>query len=207
MDNIDIQIANEYRRMLERIPGAVCHSGIVRAVDEAGATCEVELTMMDSEAERVTALLNATEDTALGVIAYPTVGSDVLVAAVDGGGIYVVLLLSKVDKVVVNVGGSAAELVVTEGKVVMNGGNLGGLLKVVPTVSEFTKIQADINQLKTLLGAIAAAMAATAAAPGAAALPVTNAVLSAYFTTLPPWAAAVLPPTTRAMIENIDVKH
>ncbi len=141
----DRDIAEAHRKMARMLAAAAGLSGTVSSVDEDAETAEVRLTDMGAD-DTVTVLLNATKGGHKGVVIYPKVGSDVVVANVDKGGVYVIAQHGEIDKVRVQMG-DAPEVVVEDGQIVLNGGSNGGLVNI-------EELQIQMRQTHDLLQAL-----------------------------------------------------
>jgi hypothetical protein len=154
----------------------------------------VQLTIHDHD-ETVHVVLNATPDSDMGINIYPAVDSDVVVCDVDGDGIYTIIQYGKIDKVIIKTGDDPAELEITAGTVVMNGGENGGLVKVQALVD---KINAIEDLLKNLVTKYNGHTHSYAPGPGA---PVPTLVTTSLET------GTIAVNTSIDDIQNEDVKH
>ncbi|MFC4673576.1 hypothetical protein [Dysgonomonas termitidis] len=128
--------------------------GTVESVDRENRTCDVE---RDGQPTLFKCRLNAVIDT-LGsyVAAIPRVGSYVLCLTLDDPANCLVIAMSEPDEVAVKINNTTA--VITSDDITLNGGALGGLVKV----SELT---AKLNELVTTFNLHTHAVAGTTASP------------------------------------------
>lgn len=179
----------------------------VDAVDKTART--VDCTPLDESAPLLGVNLQANQESTFGVVAFPKVGSYVVVGFVADGAAGVVLLTDEVESVEVVISGDTARIsagkdgvrvlmgddtsaeLMKEG-VILNGGGLGGIVKVEQLTEHFNAIENDINELKNIFSAWVAVPQ-----DGGAAL----SALTAN------WAGNLLTPTQRGDYENEKVKH
>lgn len=179
----------------------------VDAVDKTART--VDCTPLDESAPLLGVNLQANQGSTFGVVAFPKVGSYVVVGFVADGAAGVVLLTDEVESVEVVISGDTARIsadkdgvrvlmgddtsaeLMKEG-VILNGGGLGGIVKVEQLTEHFNAIENDINELKNIFSAWVAVPQ-----DGGAAL----SALTAN------WAGNLLTPTQRGDYENEKVKH
>lgn len=179
----------------------------VDAVDKTART--VDCTPLDESAPLLGVNLQANQESTFGVVAFPKVGSYVVVGFVADGAAGVVLLTDEVESVEVVISGDTARItadkdgvrvlmgddtsaeLMKEG-VILNGGGLGGIVKVEQLTEHFNAIENDINELKNIFSA----WVAVPQDGGAALLALTA-----------NWAGNLLTPTQRGDYENEKVKH
>lgn len=164
MSKVLAEISASIRRIAGEHP-LVIMSGKVVAVDEGEGSCEVCLTVDGPDATREGITINAVTENSNGVLVIPKVGSHVWVAEIDGPGKMGIIKTSDVSKVVVTMN-NTPEVVIEPGKVIMNGGDNGG----VPING---KVEDNLKALKdyiknTLEPAIKAAFTAVGAGTTAA---------------------------------------
>lgn len=180
--------------------GKVC---TVDAVDEDART--VDCTPIDEGAPLLGVNLQANQESEDGIVLFPAVGSYVVVSFLESS-VAVVVLTEKVDKVVLKIGKTTAQLVdgqidvsvqditaqVTEDAVTFNGGKLGGLVVLKKTADKLNALEKDINELKTVFsGWTPAPQDGGAALKGAVST----------------WAGKSLATTAATDLENEKVKH
>lgn len=154
--------------------GKVC---TVDTVDEDART--VDCTPIDESAPLLGVNLQANQESEDGVVSFPAVGSYVVVSFLEAS-VAVVVLCEKVDKIALKIGKTTAQLVdgqidaavqditvkITSEGVVINGGNLGGMVKIqelTQKLNEFiTAFNSHTHELPT--GAVAVTGSATAQA-------------------------------------------
>lgn len=181
MDAIIQKIADEHRALVDRMKRPATYSGIVKSVDTGKKTAMVALTHYD-DGMAVEVLLTATKSSAEGLIVYPAVDSDIIVADVDGDGIYTVVRYGKITKIEV---ASAID-------VLINNGENGGLVKVNELVTKLNNLENDVNNLKTVFSSWT---------------PVPNDGGAALKAVVTSWSGASLTPTMANDLQNNKVKH
>ncbi len=126
-----------------------CKICTVDAVDVEART--VDCTPIDESAPLVGVNLQASQDSSVGVVLFPAVGSYVIVAFITPA-VAAVVLCDKIDKAQLSIGKAQitvdAEVVdtslgdtsfrITSEGVQFNGGKLGGLLKIEQLTEKFT---------------------------------------------------------------------
>jgi hypothetical protein len=172
-------------------------------------TRTVDCTPLDEGAPLLGVNLQANQGSSFGVVSFPRVGSFVVVGFVAEGSAGVVLLTDDVESVEVVVSDKTTRAVLDEdgariyvgeetsaeltaGGVVLNGGKLGGSVKVEELTTRLNTIEKDINALKNVFSAwIVAPQDGGAALKGAAST----------------WAGQSLTLTKREDYENEKVKQ
>lgn len=179
---------NEVRLLLARFIGVNKPTllGKVKEVDKTDNTCTVTDENIDIPGIR----LSSVTGTNNGIIMYPKVGSFILCVKVEDTEEYSMLLASEYDSIEIKID-----------SLVINGGNLGGLVVSQKIVDEMEKQINRINDIVTSLNSLASAMTATAQAPvlGAA---LGTAITSAIGGVINP---LVVPQPT--VFENDKIKH
>lgn len=112
----------------------------VKAVDQKEHTCDVEI-----DGATFNEVLLATNAPQVGIVMLPTVGSWVLVSSIGGSNQYAVAMLSQVDKISLTVNNSTIE--VTDGEILINGGQLGGMVKVQELSDNLAKVTKRIDDV------------------------------------------------------------
>ncbi|MBQ9076856.1 MAG: hypothetical protein IJY31_03335 [Muribaculaceae bacterium] len=200
-------IADAIRRMAQGGRQTVSMVCMVDAVDKEART--VDCTPIDEGAPLLGVNLQANQDSAWGVVIYPRVGSYVVVGFVADGNAGIVLLTDDIESIEVVVSDTTSRVVIDEERVridvgdetsaeltkegvLLNGGSLGGLIKVKELTSRINNIEEDINLLKDVFSGWVSVPqdggAALKAASGA-------------------WAGNKLTLTTRGDYENEKVKQ
>ena len=179
----------------------------VDAVDKEART--VDCTPIDEGAPLLGVNLQANQNGKVGVVSYPRTGSYVVVGFVADGSAGVVLLTDDIESVEITTAEGKSRAVMDDGGVridigketsaeltadgiVLNGGSLGGLVKVKELTDRLNAIENDINSLKSVF----TGWAPTPQDGGAA---LKGAVTS--------WAGQRLTPTKRGDYENEKVKQ
>lgn len=164
-----------------------CKICTVDAVDTEART--VDCTPIDEGAPLLGVNLQADQQSGHGVVAFPAVGSYVVVSFLSESAA-VVVLAETVEKIVLKIGATTAE--VTDGKIEINGGGLGGLVVSGKTTDKLNALESEINELKTAI---------------AAWVPVAQDGGAVLKTALTAWAGQPLTPTVAADLENSKITH
>ena len=181
-------LRNVIRKLAQPDGDTVALVCTVDAVDKAART--VDCSPINESAPLLGVNLQANQDADFGLCLFPEVGSYVVVGFVADGAAGVVLLTEKIEAAEIVIGDTSA-LMDADG-VTLNGGNLGGLVKVEDLTKRLNILENDINQLKNIF-----ASWVVEPQDGGAALK----------TAASPWAGSRLTPTQRGDYENIKVKH
>ena len=200
-------IQEAIRKMAAAGTEPYCKVCTVDAVDEDART--VDCTPLDEGAPLVGVNLQANQESTFGVVAFPKVGSYVVVGFVADGAAGVVLLTDEVESVEVVISGDTARISagkdgvrllmgddtsaeLTKEGITLNGGCFGGTVKVEQLTERINAIERDINDLKSVFsGWVAVPQDGGAALSAAAAA----------------WSATPLELTQRGDYENEKVKH
>lgn len=179
----------------------------VDAVDKTART--VDCTPLDESAPLLGVNLQANQESTFGVVAFPKVGSYVVVGFVADGAAGVVLLTDEVESVEVVISDDTARISadkdgvrvlmgdntsaeLTNDGITLNGGGFGGTVKIVELTERINAIERDINNLKNVFSVWVAVPQ-----DGGAALSAATAA----------WSASPLELTQRGDYENEKVKH
>ena len=172
-------IADAIRKLAQGGHQTVSLICTVDAVDKEART--VDCTPIDESAPLLGVNLQANQESTWGVVTYPRVGSYVVVCFVADGNAGVVLMTDDIESIEVVVSDTTSRVVIDEERVridvgeetsaeltkdgvVLNGGTLGGLIKVAELTSKLNElIDAFNNHTHTLVvGAVNVAGSATA---------------------------------------------
>lgn len=160
----------------------------VTAVDAAARTVDCE--PLDESAPLLGVNLQANQGLTSGMVLIPKVGSYVIVALMNDGVNGCVIATEEVERMELVIGEARVE--VTEDGIVLNGGALGGLVKVEALTARLNGIEESINELKAALsGWVPAPQDGGAALKGA----------------ISSWASETLVLTERSDYENERVKQ
>lgn len=162
----------------------------VDAVDKDART--VDCTPIDEGAPLLGVNLQANQESRFGVVIFPRVGSYVVVGFVADGSAGVVLMTDDVESIEMVVKDDNTSLKITEDGIVMNGGKLGGLVKVEDLTNRINTIESDINSLKQVFFGWA---------------PVSQDGGASLKTAVTSWATQNLTLTKRSDYENEKVKQ
>lgn len=179
----------------------------VDAVDKDART--VDCTPLDEGAPLLGVNLQANQGSKFGIVAFPRVGSYVVVGFVADGSAGVVLLTDDVESVEVVISESTARIEADEEGVhvrmgddtsaeltgegvILNGGSFGGMVKAEQLTQRINAIEKDINTLKNVFSTWV-----TTPNDGGAALKLAAST----------WAGSLLTLTQRSDYENGKVKH
>lgn len=180
-----------------------CKVCTVDAVDETART--VDCSPIDGDAPLLGVNLQANQESGDGIVLFPAVDSYVVVAFLEPS-VAVVVLTEKVDKIVLKIGDTTAEVIdgqidiavqsikaqMTSDGVTFNDGTLGGLVVSEKLAQKLNALEQDINNLKTAI---------------AAWVPVVNDGGAALKTAITAWTGQQLMTTVAADLENEKVKH
>ena len=160
----------------------------VTAVDAAARTVDCE--PLDESAPLLGVNLQANQGLTSGMVLIPKVGSYVIVALMNDGVNGCVIATEDVERMELVIGEARVE--VTEDGIVLNGGGLGGLVKVEALTARLNGIEESINELKAALsGWVPVSQDGGAALKGA----------------ISSWASETLVLTERGDYENEKVKQ
>lgn len=160
----------------------------VKAVDTEARTVDVE--PLDEGAPLLGVNLQANQGGTVGVLQVPRVGSSVVVGKFSGYEAGVVVLMEDVERVEAVVGDYSLEL--SDEGITLNGGRLGGLVKVADLTNRLNVLERDLNTLKTAFKGW---------------VPVAQDGGAALKTATGAWYGQTLTETQRNDIENQDVKQ
>jgi hypothetical protein len=178
--------------------GMQAFSAEVLSVDVATRSCSVRSISSETEMEYPEVWLMP--EKVDGILYVPKVGSTVIVENNANLQPYIGMW-SKIDQILYVVGGSTIKMLPSG--IELDGDSFGGLLKVTPSVQAWNDLQTDINNLKVIFAALAAAAPTTfTTAPG-----LQDAFAAAFAAAIASYSAAPLTPTTAAMVENTKVQH
>ncbi len=162
-------------------------TGKVKSVDVNKRTCEV--LPVNEDSMLVDVRLQAIESGNTGILIVPEENSDVIVGFLSRNDAFV-LHIQEIKNIIISVGYSQMEI--TENNIVLNGGNLGGLVKVASLIQKLNALENDINILKTVITAWT---------------PVSGDGGAALKTAVAGWAGQTITLTTQNDLENPKIKH
>lgn len=156
-------IAESIRRMAQGCRQTVSLICTVDAVDKEART--VDCTPLDESAPMLGVNLQANQESKVGIVVYPRVGSYVVVGFIANGSAGVVLATDDIESIEIVVSDKTSRVLIDEERVridvdeetsaeltkdgvVLNGGSLGGLVKVEELTDRLNTIEKDINSLK-----------------------------------------------------------
>jgi hypothetical protein len=136
------------------------YSGDVHSVNETDLTIDVALneTVMVSNVQ-----LKATIAGDQGFYVIPKNGSHVKIVRLDGGVNYSLLQASDIDKLVFKIGN--ATFVADENKIMMNGGNHHGMVKVSELTQKLNDLENKVNELIGICKSMTVALAPSGTYP------------------------------------------
>jgi hypothetical protein len=118
--------------------------GTVESVDKENHTCDV---LRDGQPKLFNCRLNAVVDTLDSyAVCFPAVDSFVLCITIDEPTACYVFATTQIEEAQLKIGDISA--VVNGNDIVMNGGVLGGLLKLKETTEKINNLEKSINELK-----------------------------------------------------------
>jgi hypothetical protein len=136
----------------ETIPGAKV--GTIKSVSEQEYTCVVSPVDggPDYEDVRLRVVIDATDP---GIVCIPADDSWVLIAPLfNNPDVYYVNHATHITKWALKVDGGGTFEIDNQGNVVVNGGQLGGLLKLAATVDHLNKIEQKVNAIIDTIKAV-----------------------------------------------------
>ncbi|MCQ2351261.1 MAG: hypothetical protein MJ003_04730 [Paludibacteraceae bacterium] len=121
---------------------------IAKVVSCSGYTCTVQIDTIQLKDVRLRAVINNNEDK---VLLTPKTGSYVLVYDMSDGKMrdLVVMSCSEVEKIEIKTENTTVDI--DKNGVSINGGNLGGLVKISELTNKLNAIENDINSLKNAM--------------------------------------------------------
>lgn len=162
---------------------------VAKVVSCNGYKCTVMIGSLRLEDVRLRAVVNDKEDK---VLLTPKIGSMVLVYDLSAGRLrdLVVLSMSEVEKIEIKAGNTTIDI--DNNGIILNGGNLDGLVKAQALTDRLNALENDINNLKS-------------AALGW--MPVPQDGGEALKVALSAWTGSQLTITQKSDIENTKIKH
>lgn len=174
-------IADIIRQMAQGGRQTVSLVCTVDAVDKDART--VDCTPLDEGAPLLGVNLQANQESKVGVVSFPRVGSFVVVGFVADGSAGVVLLTDDVESVEVVISDDTARVTMdedgvrvevgndttaelTKDGIVFNGGDLGGLVKVKELEDNLNQLKQYVEKLKSAVSSGISAVGASTAANG-----------------------------------------
>lgn len=160
----------------------------VTKVDKSERTVDCE--PVNEDAPLLDVNLQANQQGKVGFVQIPRIGSYVVVGFLSDGVAAVVLLCDDVESIEIVVGDYS--IIINDNGIMMNGGKLGGLVKIENLTSRLNVIEKDINSLKNLLSSW---------------VPVPNDGGASLKTSLTYWSEHILVETKRGDYENESIKQ
>jgi len=159
----------------------------VLQVNSQERTCDCR--PLNGDADIFAVRLQTDPDATTGFYMQPKVGSNVIVGFLNKSAAYLIMA-SELDSFEVVIGNTSFSM---DGSTIkMNGGSLGGLVKVQSNVSKLNALENSINSMKQVLQSW---------------IPVPNDGGAALKTAITTWAYSQLTATTVSDIENTAVKQ
>ena len=124
------------------------------------------------------------------IVITPSLNTTVLLGKIEDSDEYVVLEVEDISQVLIVIG--SISLKITGEGIVMNGGSLGGLVKVENLTTDLNSIKTDLNNLKTAFNGWT---------------PVPSDGGLALKTIVETWATNTINPTEQSNIEDTNIKH
>lgn len=171
------------------IKAALVAIGTVQNIDEQNRSCEIRI---DDDLTLFNCRLNAVLDSYQNhLLIVPKDQSAVAFICVDGKPTDpLIIAYSEIEKVMLTIGES--DILIEDGKIKMNGGDLGGLINIEDLVSHINTIENDINNLKTALSGWT---------------PIPQDGGAALKTAVTTWAGQQITKTKKSDIEDTKVTH
>ena len=172
-------IAESIRRMAQGCRQTVSLICTVDAVDKEART--VDCTPLDESAPMLGVNLQANQGSKAGVVVYPRVGSYVVVGFIADGNAGVVLATDDIESIEIVVSDKSSRVLIDEERVridvdeetsaeltkdgvVLNGGSLGGLVKVEELTDKLNELIEAFNEHTHTLGSQSVSVSGTASA-------------------------------------------
>lgn len=188
MDNTEKKIAEGLRQIAKKYGGGgICQGATVKTIDDTTFTCSVET---DDEYEMPGILYKSISGGEIDVVFQPSINSRVFILQIDDSDEWMIVKFGAIDKVKIKIGETTFNM---DGNLIeLNGGQLGGMVKVEGLVSKLNAIESDLNSLKTVFNSWI-----VAPLDGGAALK----------TAATTWSTQNITVTERNELENIKVKQ
>ena len=161
--------------------------GTVVSVDKTNNTCEVDVDGNEFGNVRLQSVVDTGRK---GCRFYPAIESDVLIVPINENGDWEVRLFSEIEQVLFQIGDMMFDF--SANGLILNGGQLGGMVKLEDLVSKINTFESDLNTLKT-----AFIDWVIVPSDGGAALKTIAAT----------WSGQVITETVKADLEDEKVKH
>ncbi len=161
---------------------------MVDAVDREARTADC--TPIDDSAPILDCNLQSVQGSHEGVCIIPRVGSYVLVGLLVDGNAGTILLTDYVDAVYIGIADRSLEMTVDG--ININGGELGGMVKVEPLVARLNALEDELRNLKQAFTSW---------------VPVPQDGGASLKADITPWAGTPVSQTSRRDLENALVKH
>ena len=139
-------LATIIRRIAQQGQRPTIIVGQVTARDDEARTIDVQPS--DGSAPLLGVALQSTAAGTTGIIARPAIGSTVAVAMLTGYDAGFCILTDDVESIEYKVGDST--MVLSADGIVINGGSLGGMVKVEALADKLNAIEQDLNTLKNV---------------------------------------------------------
>lgn len=188
MSKIDAQIREKLQDIATAAPELQSGTVVPGSVNLDNYTVSVLLTGFTLPLPGV--ILGTISGNGNGCIPIPADNSDVVIACIDGPGVYCVVKAAVLDKVLVKAGNTT--LVIDDNGLVINGGSNGGVPVTPQLVQRLNQLEQDINTLKAAFSAWT---------------PVTNDGGAALKAAAANWIGQTLTATVAGDIENTAFKQ
>ena len=183
--NKEAELAESLQRAIRNVMrNSLIVDGIIINTDNAETqyTCDVQLTASDGQPVFTSVPLRVLVGSGASFVEIPELNSECLMCFRDGNsGRPQILMIDKVLKILVNCN-----------EVIFNGGDLGGMVKVIELTAKLNKVESDLNTIK---GAFETWV--PVAGDGGAALKTAATI----------WAGETITLTERADIEDTTITH
>ena len=185
MDEQSSKFWENIKRLIREVDKTV-FMGTVSAVDESERTCVLKVGNVEYEDVRLYGVVKADLK---GFVMLPAVGSSVVVGRIEDSNELVVLMCSEVDKILYTVGdveiladaekleykngdtlvkATAQKIEISATEIVMNGGDLGGLVKIEELKKSFESLKSYVEAIHSAIPSALTAIGAALASSGAA---------------------------------------
>lgn len=184
-ENKEAQLADSLQRAIRNVMrNSLIVDGVIINTDSAETqyVCDVQLTASDGQPVFKSVPLRVLIGAGASFVEIPELNSNCLMCFRDGNsGRPQILMIDKVLKILVNCN-----------EVIFNGGELGGMVKVIELTAKLNKVESDLNTIK-------AAFETWVPVPGDGG--------TALKTAASIWAGQTITPTEKADIEDTTITH
>ncbi len=180
----DVELYESMKRVFKNNNAVM--TGKVLEVDQEKCTCTIDV----GGQKFLNVALRSIVSDDMGFVLFPEEGSKILIVRFDNSNRLFMLNAEKLEKIHVKI--ADTKLVLKGNEIIINNGNLGGLVVIGDLVEKLNNIENDLNAIKNVFSTW---------------VPVPNDGGAALKTAATSWAGDVLAITQTENIENDKVKH